>query len=63
MWWLAFTAIDLYVGVVLLDMLAKSDAVPAEKHQRLIWAKRITVVLLALTILALLVKAIAGRWV
>jgi hypothetical protein len=61
-WWLVFTAIDLYIGVVLLDTLARSETVPAEKRQRLVRAKQITLALLALTIVGLLLKRMASKW-
>ncbi len=61
-WWFVFTAIDLYVGVVLLDTLARSDTIPAEKRQRLLRAKQITLALLALTIVGLLLKLVASKW-
>jgi len=61
-WWFVFTAIDLYVGVVLLETLARNDTIPAEKRQRLLRAKRITLALLALTIVALVLKLVASKW-
>jgi hypothetical protein len=60
-WWLVFTAIDLYIGVVLLDMLARGESVPTDKRTRLFAAKKITLVLLALTILGILLKLLATR--
>ncbi len=59
MWWIVFTAVDLYIGLVILDALAPSLA--AEKVPRIKSAKRVIVVLLVLSAIALLVVLIK-RW-
>lgn len=38
MWWVLFTAADLYVGLIVLDALAPS--LPTHKKRRLAWAKK-----------------------
>lgn len=42
MWWLAFTAVDLYIGLVVLKTMEPS--LPAEKRNRLKIAERIILV-------------------
>jgi hypothetical protein len=59
MWWIVFTAVDLYVGLIALDALLPS--LPAEKRSRVMVAKKVIVWLLVLhgiALLALLIK----RW-
>jgi len=51
MWWIIFTAVDLYIGLIILDLMAKS--LPPEKQPRLARAKKMVIVLLALSGLAL----------
>lgn len=51
MWWILFTAVDLYIGLVILDVMAKS--LPAEKQPELARAKKVIIVLLALLGVAL----------
>jgi len=38
MWWILFTAVDLYIGLVVLDAMA--PGVPPEKQRRLAVAKK-----------------------
>ena len=59
MWWIVFTAVDLYIGLVILDALVPS--LPAEKVPRIKLAKRVIVVLLVLSAIALVVVLIK-RW-
>jgi len=54
MGWTIFTAIDLWMGVFLLDMM--STSVPAEKLPRLRAARRVILVLLAISIVVLLAQ-------
>lgn len=54
---------DLYLGFVLLDVLARGELVTAEKRQRLARAKKITLMLLALTLVWILLKLIATKGV
>jgi hypothetical protein len=35
MWWILFTAIDLYIGLIVIDVMAKSGSIPPEKLPRL----------------------------
>jgi hypothetical protein len=59
MWWIVFTAVDLYIGLVVLDALVPS--LPAEKVPRIKSAKKVIIVLLVLSAIALLVVLIK-RW-
>ncbi len=61
MWWLIFTALDLYLGVVIIDTLARGDSVSNEKRDRLVKARKLTLVLFGLTILGILWKLLASR--
>ena len=47
MWWTLFTAVDLYVGLIVLDSLRPT--LPPEKQKRLVVARKVILVLLALT--------------
>jgi hypothetical protein len=62
MWWLVFTAIDLYLGVVIIDTLARGDSVSEEKRDRLVKAKKVTLVLFGLTVLGIFLKLVARNW-
>ncbi|HZQ70981.1 MAG TPA: hypothetical protein VFA68_20810 [Terriglobales bacterium] len=62
MGWLVFTAVDLYMGVVLIDLLARSESLPEPKRRRLQSAKRITLALFALTVMGIVLKWFARRW-
>jgi hypothetical protein len=59
MWWIVFTAVDLYIGLVILDTLIPS--LPAEKCYRANLAKKIIVVLLVLLAIAL-AAVLIRRW-
>jgi hypothetical protein len=59
MWWIVFTAVDLYIGLVILDILIPS--LPAEKRYRANLAKKIVVVLLVLLAIAL-AAVLIRRW-
>jgi hypothetical protein len=59
MWWIVFTAVDLYIGLVILDALVPS--LPAEEIPRIKLAKRVIVALLVLSAIALVVVLIK-RW-
>jgi Mn2+/Fe2+ NRAMP family transporter len=54
MWWIVFTAVDLYIGIVVLKTMESS--VPPEKRKRLKIAERVVLVLLGITAVAFLVK-------
>jgi hypothetical protein len=62
MWWIIFTAVDLYIGVIVLDTLIPT--LPAEKYHRAKVVRKVVVVLLALSVVSLavvLVKRWSGR--
>jgi len=59
MGWTIFTAIDLWMGVLLLDMM--STAVPPEKMPRLRAARRVVLALLAISIVVLFTQ-VARRY-
>lgn len=48
MWWILFTAIDLYLGLVLIDVLARSESIPPDKLRRLAVTKKILIAGLSL---------------
>jgi hypothetical protein len=56
MWWLLFTAVDLYVGIVVLDVMSRSGSIAAEKLPRLAVTKKMLFVVTAITMVAFLVK-------
>jgi hypothetical protein len=59
MGWILFTAVDLYIGVIVLDTLIPT--LPAEKHHRAKLARKVVVVLLAVSVFAL-VAMLVKRW-
>ena len=59
MGWTIFTAIDLYVGVVLIDLI--STTAPPEKILRLRKARKVALVLLGISVVVLAVQ-IARRY-
>jgi hypothetical protein len=59
MWWIVFTAVDLYIGLIVLDTLIPS--LPPEKRKRANVAKKIVVVLLVLLAIAL-AAVLMRRW-
>jgi len=59
MWWILFTAVDLYIGLIVLDTLIPS--LPPEKRDRAKVAKKIVVVLLVLLAIAL-AAVLIRRW-
>ena len=62
MGWTIFTAIDLYVGVVLLDLMATS--LPPEKLPRLRKAKEVVLILFAVSLVVLAVQFAKGHgWI
>jgi hypothetical protein len=54
MWWIVFTAVDLYIGLVILKTVQPS--VPPEKQKRLKIAEQVILGLLGLTAIAFLAK-------
>jgi len=60
MWWIVFTAVDLYIGLVVLKTLEPS--VPPQKQKRLKTAERVILVLLALAAVAFVAKLFHWRW-
>jgi hypothetical protein len=59
MWWIVFTAVELYIGLVVLDALMPS--LSAEKRQRARVAKKVVVVLLVVLAIAL-AAVLIRRW-
>ena len=58
MWWLVFTAADLYIGIVCLDVMSKSGAIPEHKLKRLAVAKKIAIGLLVITLAVVALKLV-----
>lgn len=54
MGWTVFTAIDLFVGAFLIDMM--STAVPPEKLPRLRKARNVTLILFGISIVVLCIE-------
>lgn len=52
MWWIVFTAVDLYLGLIVIDVLARSESLPPEKLHRLAVGKKILIGALAATAVA-----------
>jgi hypothetical protein len=50
MWWIVFTAVDLYIGLVVLDAMAPS--LPPEKQRRLVLAKKVILASIGLLAIA-----------
>ena len=61
MWWLVFTAVDLYLGLVTLDVLARSEAIAPEKLPRLAIAKKIVIASLVVVAVLLVIVIWRGR--
>ena len=59
MWWILFTAVDLYIGLVVLDALMPS--LSTEKRQRANLVKKVVLVLLVVLAIAL-AAALIRRW-
>ena len=60
MWWLVFTAVDLYLGLVALDVFARSGTVAPEKLPRLAIAKRVVIVSLVVVGLLIICTLLSG---
>ena len=54
MWWILFTAADLYIGIIVLDAMASS--IPPEKQRRLALVKKILWISIAVLAVALVAK-------
>ena len=54
MWWILFTAADLYIGIIVLDAMASS--IPPEKQQRLALVKKVLWVSIAVLAIAFVAK-------
>ena len=54
MWWILFTAADLYIGIIVLDAMASS--IPPEKQRRLALVKKILWVSIAVLVVAFVAK-------
>ena len=59
MWWIAFTAIDLYVGLIILEAMAPS--LPAQKLKRVRLARNVVIALLIITMIAFF-TVLMKRW-
>ena len=59
MWWIIFTAVDLYIGLVVLKSLEPS--LPPAKQRRVAVAAKVIVGLLVLCVIALVVVALRRR--
>lgn len=60
-WWLVFTGVDLYIGLIALDVLARSESVPPEKLPRLAIVKKVVIAALAVVAILLVVTIWRGR--
>jgi hypothetical protein len=58
-WWIVFSAVDLYVGFVAIGALMPS--LPAEKQRRATIAKKVVLVLLVVHVVAL-AGILIKRW-
>jgi hypothetical protein len=56
MWWTAFTAVDLYIGLVILDVMASS--VPPHKLGRLRATRNVVIGLLAASVVIFAVQVV-----
>ncbi|MBZ5597694.1 MAG: hypothetical protein LAN83_05170 [Acidobacteriia bacterium] len=56
MWWLVFTAVDLYIGLVALDVMVRSGSIPPHKLKSVAIAKKILIASLVVVGIALVVK-------
>jgi len=54
MWWILFTAADLYIGIIVLD--AMKSSIPPEKQQRLAVVKKVLWGSIAVLAVAFVVK-------
>jgi len=59
MWWIAFTAFDLYIGLVVFE--AMMSTLPPEKLARAKIARNLILASLAITVIAFLI-AVVKRW-
>jgi hypothetical protein len=55
-WWTLFTAVDLYIGLIVLDSLAPT--LPPEKQRRLASVRKIILALLALAAIVLILQIV-----
>jgi hypothetical protein len=61
-WWLLFTAVDLYLGLIILDTLACAESVPHERRARLLLIKKLTIGLLIVTAIAIILVFVSRRF-
>jgi hypothetical protein len=59
MWWIAFTAFDLYIGLVVFE--AMMPTLPPEKLKRAKAVRNLILASLAITVIAFLI-AVVKRW-
>jgi hypothetical protein len=56
MWWLVFTAVDLYIGLIALDVMVRSGSIPPHKLRGVGIAKKVLIATLVVVGIALIVK-------
>jgi hypothetical protein len=56
MWWLVFTAVDLYIGLIALDVMARSGSIPSHKLRGVAIAKKVLIAALVVTGVLLIFK-------
>jgi hypothetical protein len=55
MWWLVFTAVDLYIGLIALDVMVRSGSIPPHKLRGVAVAKKILIASLVVVGIVLVV--------
>lgn len=61
MWWLVFTAVDLYIGLVALDVMVRSESIPPHKLRGVAIAKKAFIAALVVVAILLVVTIWQGR--
>jgi hypothetical protein len=56
MWWLVFTAVDLYIGLIALDVMVRSGSIPPHKLKSVAIAKKTLIASLVVVGIALVIK-------
>lgn len=56
MWWIAFTAIDLYLGLIVIDVLARSESLSPQKLRRLAVVKKVVIAAISVLAVVFVVK-------
>jgi len=55
-WWIAFTAIDLYLGLIVIDVLARSESLSPQKLRRLAVVKKVVIAAISVLAVVFVVK-------